>query len=72
MPGVMVSGLPPVAAPLVAKILAQAGSDLASISGLTANAIAFANPGASQRQPRQPSRSKRSSTGLEPFIRQQE
>ena len=37
------SGLPPVAAPFVAKILAQAGSDLASISGLTADAIAFAD-----------------------------
>ena len=39
----MASGLPPVAAPFVAKILAQAGSDLASISGLTADAIAFAD-----------------------------
>ena len=39
----MVSGLPPLAAPFVAKILAQAGYELASISGLTANAIAFAD-----------------------------
>ena len=39
----MVSGLPPFAAPFVAKILAQAGYELASISGLTANAIAFAD-----------------------------
>jgi hypothetical protein len=39
----MASGLPPVAAPFAAKILAQAGYDLASISGLTANAIAFAD-----------------------------
>ena len=40
----MVSGLPPLAAPFVAKILAQAGYELASISGLTANAVAFADP----------------------------
>ena len=39
----MVSGLPPLAAPFVAKILAQAGYELAGISGLTANAIAFAD-----------------------------
>ncbi len=39
----MVSGLPPLAAPFVAQILAQAGYELASISGLTANAVAFAD-----------------------------
>jgi RimJ/RimL family protein N-acetyltransferase len=39
----MASGLPPVAAPFVAKILAQAGYELASISGLTASAVAFAD-----------------------------
>jgi RimJ/RimL family protein N-acetyltransferase len=39
----MASGSPPVAAPFVAKILAPAGYELASISGLTANAVAFAD-----------------------------
>jgi len=39
----LASALPPVAAPFVAKILAQAGYELASISGLTANAVAFAD-----------------------------
>jgi predicted GNAT family acetyltransferase len=39
----MASGLPPVAAPYVARILVQAGYELTSISGLTGNAIAFAD-----------------------------
>jgi hypothetical protein len=35
----MASGLPPVAAPFAAKILAQAGYDLASISGLQRDSL---------------------------------
>jgi RimJ/RimL family protein N-acetyltransferase len=40
---VLASGLPAAAAPEAARILAQAGYQTASISGLTANAVAFAD-----------------------------
>jgi hypothetical protein len=59
----MASGLPPVAAPFAAKILAQAGYELAGISGLPPTQLPSPTHGASQPQQRQPSRSKCSSTG---------
>ena len=40
---VLASGLPPAAAPYAARVLAQAGYEVTSISGLNANAVAFAN-----------------------------
>lgn len=40
---VLASGLPPAAAPHAARVLAQAGYEVASISGLNANAVAFAD-----------------------------
>ena len=39
----LTSGLPTLVAPDVAKVLAQAGYDIPSIQGLTANAVAFAD-----------------------------
>ena len=67
----MVSGLPPVAAPFVAKILAQAGYELASISGLTANAIAFADAWRVATAAKTTVEVEEQLYRLEPFIRQQ-